>query len=120
MLIENGIYEININKDETFTFDSTDNKPYHLILNPDDLKRSNYYKTLSISINDGNSQKDIALIGSLFGADVGVAILEGNDLIVLMNTSLVVIDCNMLMMKLHKQLSDFGTYFSIDKSMSST
>ena len=115
MLIENDIYKVKIVRDETFTLDSTDNKPYHFIFNPDNIKRSDYYKTFSINIDDGNNQKHIALIGSLFGADEDVVILEGNDLIVLMNTKLVIIDCRALTIKLCGEISDFGTYFSIHK-----
>jgi len=115
MLIENDTYKVKIVRDETFTLDSTDNKPYQFIFNPNNIKRSDYYKTFSISIDDGNNQKHIALIGSLFGADEDVVILEGNDLIVLMNTKLVIIDCRALTIKLCREISDFGTYFSIHK-----
>ena len=113
MIVENEIYKIEITKDETFSLDSTDNKPYGYILNPTDMKRSDYYQALSIDIDNGITQTCIALIGSLYGTVQDVAILENDCLIVLMNTTITAIDGRTLAMKFHKKISDFGIYFSI-------
>lgn len=115
MLIDNGIYKIEIVKDATFTLDSVDNKPYALILNPNNMKRSDYYKAFSINIDNSTDQKCIALIGSFFGSDEDVAILEDNALTVLMNATISVIDCRTLELKLHKKISARGIYCSIYK-----
>ena len=115
MFVENEIYKINICKDETFTVDSADNKPYDLVFNPSNMDRSDYYKTLSICIDVNGSQKHLALIGSLYAGDEDIAVLKDKDLIVLMNTMLTVIDCNALTIKSCKTISDFGVYFSLHK-----
>lgn len=113
--IENELYKIHIEKDITFTLDSADNKPYDLIFNPFKLKKTDYYSVLSIQINTGDKQKTIALIGTLYCEACDVAVLEGNDLVVLMNTTLVIIDCNYLVLNTTKRISEYGIYFSIHK-----
>lgn len=113
--IESELYKIYIEKDRTFTLDSADNKPYDLILNPFEMKRSDYYTVLSINIDIGGKQKNIALVGTLYGEASDIAVLDDHDLVVLMNTNLVVIDCNYLVVKLSKCVSEYGVYFSIYK-----
>jgi len=115
MFIENEIYKVKIIRDETFTLNSTDNKPYHCVFNPDDMKRSDYYKVLSITVEYFDSEKRIALIGSLFGADEDIALLDGNDLIILMNTTITVINCQTLSISLHKAIAKGGIYFSMHR-----
>ena len=115
MVIENEVYKIIITIDETFTLNSTDNKPYEHIFNPSNLNCSNFYKIFSINIDDDNQKKHIGLIGSGYATVENTAVLENNDLIVLMNTTLTVIDCCTLVLKLHKTISDCGMFFSIYK-----
>ena len=115
MFIENEFYKVSISRDETFTLNSTDNKPYDCIFNPSGMRRSDWFKTLSININSDDGQKNIALLGSPFGSDKDIAILEGSDLFVLMNTTLNCIDCQNLSVKFCKTIADFGEYFSIYK-----
>ena len=115
MTIENEIYKIKIIQDEVFSLDSTDNKSYTHTFNPADMKRSDYYKVFSINIYDGTNTNQIALIGPPYGGVEDVALLENDDLIVLMNTTLTVIDCCTLSIKFIKKISDFGIYFSIHK-----
>ena len=115
MLIENGDYTVNICRDEAFTVGSTDNKLYDTIFNPCNMERSDYYKVLSICIDGNDNHKCIALIGSMFGADENIAVLEGHNLIVLMNTTLTVIDCSVLTIKYCQNISNGGTYFAIQK-----
>lgn len=117
MFIENEFYKVRISKDETFTLNSTDNKPYDYVFNPSDMSRHDYLyiKTLSISIAYANKNKNIALIGSMYGAVQDIAILEKSDLIILMNTTLTCIDCQNLSLKFHKAIADGGIYYSIYK-----
>ena len=113
MFIENDIYKVSIYKDETFTIDSTDSKSYDSILNPLNMKRSDYYQAISINIETTSNRRSLVLIGSIYGADEGIAILEDAVLIVLMNTRLTVIDCESLAIKTSNDISEFGTYFSL-------
>lgn len=113
MFIKNDIYQISIDKDETFSLESTDNKPYEILLNPDNLKKSDYFKAFYISIEANCNKRQIVLVGSLFGSDDNTAILDNNDLIILMNTMIIVIDCLTLTIKTHRHIPDNGCYFSI-------
>jgi len=79
------------------------------------MRRSDYYKVFSICIDDNGKQKHIALIGSWYGADENIAVLECSDLIVLINTMLVVIDCSTLAIKHCQTISNGGVYFAIQK-----
>ena len=40
------------------------------------------YKTLSIGVDDGESQKQIALIGSAFWSDEDIAVIQGSSLFI--------------------------------------
>ena len=115
MFLENDIYKINISKDETFTIDSTDNKPYDIILNPLNIKRSDYYKAISISIETASNQTNLVMVGSICGSVEDIAILEGSTLIVLMDTRITAIDCETLAIKSSNDISDFGIYFSLHR-----
>ncbi|MCL2321739.1 MAG: hypothetical protein FWC47_06480 [Oscillospiraceae bacterium] len=115
MLIEDDTFKLRIVKDDSFKINSTDNLPYDIILNPNNFQSTDYYKAFYISIEKENIKKQIALIGSLFGADECVAILDSNDLIVIMNTSIIVINCYTLTIKKHVLLPENGIYFSIER-----
>jgi hypothetical protein len=84
-ILENSSYKVNIKLDRTFTLDSKDNGVYQMILNPCEQTHTDYYNTFSITIDDRKYEKHLALIGSIWGSDEDAAILEGNDLIVLMD-----------------------------------
>jgi len=114
-LLENEFYKVTLKKDETFSLDSADNRPYDVILNPGNITRSDYYKAFAVDIDDGAEQKRLALVGSIYGADSDVAILEGARLTVLMHNMLTVIDCGTLSVLSHKKIPGMGVYFTISK-----
>ena len=113
MNIENATYKIAIVKDETFTLDSVDNKPYDYIFNPVGFRRSDFYMAYSINIDDGIGKKRIALIGSAYGRVDNSAVMEDDTLIVLANTILVSIDCRTISMKSHEIKSDTIPFFKV-------
>jgi hypothetical protein len=117
MLIENNTYKIAIARDDTFSLNSADNKPYDFILNPFNMTRGgDYYTALAISIDNGVCLKKFVIIGSdSRGGAYDAAVLENDDLIVLMNTMLFIIDCRTFDLKFHKEIAEFGIYFSIYK-----
>jgi len=115
VFVENEFYRIRISEDKTFTLDSVDNKPYDCIINPSGMRREDHVKALSITIDSRDKQKRIALLGSLFGTDEDVALLESNELIVLMNTKITVISCQSLSVSLSKSIAEYGAYFSIHR-----
>ena len=51
MVLQNDICKVNISIDTTYTVESTDNKPYDLVINPRHLKHSDMYKVFSIQID---------------------------------------------------------------------
>ena len=51
MILQNDICDVNISIDTTYTVESTDNKPYDLVINPRHLKHSDMYKVFAVQIN---------------------------------------------------------------------
>lgn len=114
MQLKNLQYSIDIEIDNTFTLESTDNRPYDYIFNPEALTRNDYTKVFSIRISKGcDEPTNIALIGSFYSFPEDCAILKDNHLTVLMDSTITVIDLITLSIIRHKIFSDFGTYFSI-------
>lgn len=83
MKLANNKYSITISVDDTYTADSTDNEHYDIVLNPLSIKQHDFYKTLSIVVNNGIDEYSIALIGSYYSCDSNCAILEDDTLAVL-------------------------------------
>lgn len=89
MLLQNNICNIKITIDETYTLDSTDNKPYDVILNPHHFKRKNRYKTFSIQINLFYEVICVALVGDFYSYATDCAVLDHEILTILQNKTIV-------------------------------
>ena len=50
-------------EDKTFTLQSTDNIPYDILFNPENLSRSDITKAFRIRIKSNDRDRDIILIG---------------------------------------------------------
>ena len=83
-LLQNNKYSIKITEDNTYTLDSTDNKNYDYVMNPQNFKRNHTYKTLHISLS-GIKNMNIALICDFNTIEYDCAILEGDTLTILLN-----------------------------------
>lgn len=115
MLLENNICKIKICEDTTYTLESTDNKNYDLILNPQNLKRSSLYKVFSIYIDLFYEIISIALVGELYSDDTDCAILDKNILTILQNDVIVQINIYDASLLLFKEIGSFGCNFGIHK-----
>ncbi|NRT71378.1 hypothetical protein [Clostridium beijerinckii] len=115
MLLKNEKFQVKITEDETFTLESTDNLPYDIFFNPENLDRSNITKALRIRIKSKDRERDVILIGSFYCYDTDCAVLEDNKLAVLMNNTVTVIDLEECKISKHEKFSEFGCYFSICK-----
>ncbi len=114
MHLKNTAYLIDISIDDTYSLESTDNKPYDYIFNPESFTRNDFTKVFSIRVSNGfDDPVNIALIGSLYSCAKDCAVLEDSKLTVLMNSEITVIDLDSLKLIEHKELSDFGCFFSI-------
>ena len=69
MILQNDLCFINISIDTTYTVESTDNKPYDLVINPKHLRRNDMYKTFSVQIDLFSKVISIALIGDFYSYD---------------------------------------------------
>jgi len=112
MTLYSKAFKVNIKKDNAYRIGSSNNEPYELVLNTYCYEHSNYYETLSIAIDNYASERRIAILGTMFTEDQESAILTDNDLIVLVDSALIVIDCHTLGLKANKELPE-GVYFSI-------
>ncbi|MDD4564210.1 MAG: hypothetical protein PHE79_01795 [Eubacteriales bacterium] len=114
MKLKDTAYLIDINIDDTYSLESTDNRHYDFIFNPESLTRNDFTKVFAIKASDGfDEPKNIALIGSLYSCAKDCAVLEDSQLIVLMNSAVTVIDLDTFKLIEHKEFSDFGCFFSI-------
>lgn len=66
MELQNEVCYVKISVDEMYTVDSTDNKPYDLILNPDSYKHNDIYKVFSIEITNSSGKIRLALVGDFY------------------------------------------------------
>ena len=89
MLLENDISRIEITIDTTYTIDSADNRYYDFVLNPQNYKRDDYYKTLAIYIDLSYCEFTVAAIGSYYSYDFDCAVLENDILTVLQNDNIL-------------------------------
>ena len=115
MLLKSEKFQVEITEDKTFTLQSTDNIPYNVLFNPENLRRSDITKAFRIRIKSNDSEKDIILIGSLYCYDTDCAILEDEKLIILMNGTVTIIDIEEYKILRHEKFSNFGCYFGIYK-----
>ena len=88
MILQNEICKIRISIDETFTVESTDNKLYDLVLNPYQIKHSDFYKVFAIEIDLYDKVMRIALVGDYYSYDDDCAVLDGEILTVLQNDTI--------------------------------
>lgn len=113
MVLRNELYIVNITVDTTYTFQSADNRPYDLELNPENYTHSGFYKTLSIHIDSFSDEIDIALIGSFYSYDTDCAVLEGDILTVMQNNFISQIDLKNVRLLLHKKFDCFGCAYGL-------
>ena len=84
MRLQNEKYVIDITIDEVYTINSTDNKPYDVVLMPD-TQNDDFYKTLAINVFSSKGKISIALIGDYYSYDQDGACVNMNILTVLQN-----------------------------------
>jgi len=113
MTIRNDKVDISIVGDSTYTIDSVDNKPYDFVLNPANFTRNDYTSAFSITVDNEDKQVVFILIGSCFST--ASALLEDDNLIVLMNNDIFVINYLSFHVVKHKHYGDFFSLFSIEK-----
>lgn len=115
MELQNEVCYVKISVDEMYTVDSTDNKPYDLILNPDSYKHNDIYKVFSIEITNSSGKIRLALVGDFYSYDTDCAVLEDEVLTVLQNNSIVQIDMNNGLILRSKKFECFGCNYGIFK-----
>lgn len=115
MVLENEKYIINIDIDETYTIDSTDNRFYDVILNPFDYKHSDFTKTLAIHVDLFSKEYSIALISPYYVSDSDCAILDNDVLTVLQDHAITQINITDGSITRHIKLDCFGSNFAIYK-----
>ncbi|MDO4439476.1 MAG: hypothetical protein Q4B86_08585, partial [Eubacteriales bacterium] len=113
MILHNDLCSINISIDTTYTVESTDNKPYDLIINPGNLKRSDMYKVFSVQINLFSKTINIALIGDYYSYDEDCAVLEDTILTILQNDAIIQLNVNDGTMINYKEFDCFGCNYGI-------
>ena len=113
MILHNDICSINISIDTTYTVESTDNKPYDLVINPRHLKHSDMYKAFSIQIDLFSKTISIALIGDFYSYDKDCAVLEDKILTILQNDAIVQLNINDGTMIKFKEFDCFGCNYGI-------
>lgn len=115
MELQNEECNVKISIDEMYTVDSTDNKPYDLILNPRSYKHNDMYKAFSIEITNFAGEIRLALIGDFYSYDSDCAVLEDEVLTILQNDSITQIDINSGSLLLSKNFDCFGCNYGIFK-----
>lgn len=113
MILQNDICNVNISIDTTYTVESTDNKPYDLVINPRYLRRNDMYKTFSVQINLFSKIISIALIGDFYSYDIDCAVLEYKTLTILQNNAVVQLDISNGAMINFKEFDCFGCNYGI-------
>ena len=113
MLLNNQTYEIEIAIDETYVLNSTDNKHYDYVYNPNKLGDNDFINVFSIKIKSRVKDTRIALIGGLYSNIEKCAILNENTLIVLQNDMIFQIDITTGELLDSKNIETFGSNFAI-------
>ena len=115
MLLQNEKFSVKITLDDTFTVNSADN-PFHYdkILYARDIAPNDFYKTLSVEIDNGTNALRIALVGDYFSYDFDCAVLNDDVLTVMQNnnlTSISLSDYNIVKkVKLPENGTNYGIY----------
>lgn len=115
MLLQNEICNVNISIDNVYSIESTDNRYYDFILNPDKLNHNDCYKTMAIQIELSTVSLSIALVGDFYSYDIDCAILDKDILTILQNDKITQIQVQDGTMILHKQFECLGCNFGIYK-----
>ena len=113
MLLKCNDYIVNINVDDIYTVDSSDNRYYDVILNPCNYRHSELTKTLAIDITLPSKHYSIALVGSYLISDSDCAILENDILTVLLDQIIVQINILNGSIVQHVELDCFGCNYAI-------
>lgn len=113
MILENQQCRVEITVDSTYTVNSADNHPYDVTLNPNGYQYTDYYKTLSISVDLFTSELRIALIGPFYTYDSDCALLDGEILTVLQDSVITQINVTDGSIVRHIKLDTFGCNFAI-------
>ena len=112
MTLYGDAFKVKIHKDEDYRIDSTIESHYDAVLNPYGLDHNTYFETLSVTVDNYSNEKHLAIMGQIISDDYGAAILNGCDLILLIDSMLIVIDCKSIEVKIQKEMPE-GYYFSI-------
>ncbi len=115
MQLQNDICNVEIWIDYTYTLESMDNKPYNIVINPQNLKRNDIYRVFSIQIDLFDKIINIALIGSLYSYDFDCAVLDGEILTVLQDNAIIQINIKDGSMIFYKQFDCLGCNYGIYK-----
>ena len=115
MILQNEICHIEIKVDETYTIGSADNHHYDVTLNPGHYGHNDFSKTLSIHINLGSREFQIALIGPFYSYDSDCAVLENDILTILQDNMITQIRITNDSIILNNMLDCFGCNFAIYK-----
>lgn len=115
MVLENEKCCIEINIDETYTVDSTDNRPYDVVLNPCHFRKSDLSKTVSIHVDLFEHEFYIALIGPFYSYDFDCAVLDDEILTVLQDNTITQIRITDGALNRHIKFDCLGCNFAIYK-----
>ena len=115
MILENNKYRVYIEVDTTYTVKSVDNKRYDLIFEVEDYPKGHMYKTFSITVINDKEKYSIALVGSLYSEVYQCAVLKDNELVVLMDNTIIFIDIENINIIKDVLITDFGICFAIYK-----
>lgn len=116
MILKNQQCHVEIEYDQTYTLNSSDNHCYDVILNPDNYQRRDDYKVLSIFADLFSSELHIALVGPLYCAHIlDCVILEEKILTVLQEDVITQINLADGSIVRHLNLDSLGCNFAIYK-----
>ncbi len=117
MLLSNDLCTVKIYIDETYNINSTDNKYYDIIYNPEQFQKNDFYKALIIHIDLFSKEYSIALIGDYYSNDGDCALLNDDILTVLQNDYITQINVKtgLIINRIHL-IDNFGINFAIYKS----
>ena len=114
MYLKNEEFSVEIKLDSTYTINSADN-PFHYdkILYARETFQNDYYKTLSIEVDNDIDIFKIALIGDYFSYDFDCAVLNDDILTVLQNQNLTSISLTDFTILKSVKLPENGTNYGI-------
>jgi len=112
VILHGDSFKVKIDKDTNFRNDSSIKPHYDVVFNLYGLDCNTSYETLSITIDFYSTEKRFAVLGSMIVTDYQIAILDGCNLILLIDDVIIVVDIKTLNLITQKELPD-GYYFSI-------